>query len=1293
MSQLQLPDPPKWDPNDYSDIDYDKVAKDDITEYVKWCTTAYEVEKWRDNRLWEAYQVNFANFTEEAFRKASQFYVTKLKNFLRDNGVYVEMSRKVKMTEGLYNAAQEEEQATWPPDELQKEIESGTFNSKLNLTHAQRTLRTTPAPRSTLAPQPSIHASVQPPIQTSAMTSTHLSGFGREVATLSKLYTEESKYGGEGDNFEFKLKIFNNACKKADIPPEGKIDALSIMLKGLALDYFYSNLEDQEHLSFDDVCKSIQNHFEGEEYQRTIQTKWESTNLLSIIKKTEGEGKSTEDCLYLLIKELTHLKHGLDPEFRTDKNFRNKLITACRGIPACEYACYNPADTPSGFINQLKSSISTYEHNHGLGSGITSAIPNTLFTDRRYHKQYGDYQSNQPHNKPRDNPQRNSRGKGNKRCFVCQKENCWSTRHSKEERDEATKQFRNRLHRRFDRNPRQYIAEMEGTDPEARAYDDDTDQDDLQELTEALILNTDMTMDTQEPKSETFFTSIGNFNYDDATNMRITLADRAFEHAITGADSTVDDVDDEKSHSGPLLGFPESDRENQPSSVMTYNPHQGRYSTKEFHGILIDTGAAIRSTAGLGQFLAYNRAQKDNTPIDESKSYTFKFGIGSTSSIGVATINTPVGNISFHIVEADTPFILCLQDMKSLSVYLDNLKNLLVSVTKSQVWPVFEKFGHLFLLWEDNLPTFITSSFNLNPCYLTEAELRQLHRRFGHPTADRLRRLLNRSGHGDELDKQALEYLTKFCDQCQKNGKSPGRFKFVLKDDTIDFNHTILIDVMYIDGSPVLHIVDNATRFQAARWLKNLSARHTWETLRLMWIDIYLGPPDHIVHDAGTNFVSKEFKQYANSLAITTKAVPVEAHWSIGVVERYHPVLKRAYAVIVADIPEIDKNNYGKELALQMAVKAVNDTAGPDGLVPTLLVFGAYPKMSQLDPPAPTIAQRATAVKKAMEEVTKIRATRAVQDALNQRNGPDTSGIHELPIGSEVLVWREGNTGQSGKWTGPHTLLGLDGETCKVQLQGTNGTTDFRSTTIKPYLRPSCDLTQQLDDEDHQPDDQEKVSEPLRRQPQRQRQLPERYRQNVVDLAVFLEDTDITGNPSTVFAYGAPTFSESRNKEINGLLEKGVFKIINRSEIPHGTRIFNSRFVDEIKNSGTNKAFEKSRLVVQAYNDHGKDLVLTQSPTIQRVSQRLILALTAMLKGNGMDLYLRDITQAYTQSTTLLSRDFFVRPPPELGLEEHQILKVIKPLYGIPEAGNHWFNLEGTGLNACSSRTKTISTL
>jgi hypothetical protein len=61
----------------------------------------------------------------------------------------------------------------------------------------------------------------------------------------------------------------------------------------------------------------------------------------------------------------------------------------------------------------------------------------------------------------------------------------------------------------------------------------------------------------------------------------------------------------------------------------------------------------------------------------------------------------------------------------------------------------------------------------------------------------------------------------------------------------------------------------------------------------------------------------------------------------------------------------------------------------------------------------------------------------------------------------------------------------------------------------------------------------------------------------------------------------------------------------------------------------------------------------------------------------NVNLYLRDISQAYVQSTTLLNRDFYIRPPYELAccfaLKDDQILKVVKPLYGVPEAGNHWF--------------------
>ena len=40
-----------------------------------------------------------------------------------------------------------------------------------------------------------------------------------------------------------------------------------------------------------------------------------------------------------------------------------------------------------------------------------------------------------------------------------------------------------------------------------------------------------------------------------------------------------------------------------------------------------------------------------------------------------------------------------------------------------------------------------------------------------------------------------------------------------------------------------------------------------------------------------------------------------------------------------------------------MAVKAINDTTGLDGLVPTLLIYGAYLKINSLDPPALSITE------------------------------------------------------------------------------------------------------------------------------------------------------------------------------------------------------------------------------------------------------------------------------------------------------------------------------------------------
>ena len=160
----------------------------------------------------------------------------------------------------------------------------------------------------------------------------------------------------------------------------------------------------------------------------------------------------------------------------------------------------------------------------------------------------------------------------------------------------------------------------------------------------------------------------------------------------------------------------------------------------------------------------------------------------------------------------------------------------------------------------------------------------------------------------------------------------------------MDFNHLVYADICWIEGKPVLHVVDESTSFQAARFVKSLSAGHTWEAFRACWIDVYLGPPALIIHDPGTNFSSDEFRGNAHSMGTDVKEMPTEAHNSIGLVERYHVPLRRAFDIITKEMPQLEK-----EARLQMAVKAVNDTAGPDGLMPTLLIFGAFPQLSRED--------------------------------------------------------------------------------------------------------------------------------------------------------------------------------------------------------------------------------------------------------------------------------------------------------------------------------------------------------
>lgn len=457
---------------------------------------------------------------------------------------------------------------------------------------------------------------------------------------------------------------------------------------------------------------------------------------------------------------------------------------------------------------------------------------------------------------------------------------------------------------------------------------EESDYVDITETSEALG---DLKIDKE---CGTFWTEMGEIN---GFQTVAILNDQSAFHGITKEDIFVD-----------------QQAQIPPSSVFTCD----RYSSAVFHGIIPDTGAAGVSTAGHPQVEALMKILSEVTiNTATAGQHQIRFGKGLAITIGTICVNTLLGPITFYVVLANTPFLYCIQDMDRMGVKLDNLKNVLIQGQK--VVPVVRKWGHPWML-----PHSMEKAIAVS--HLTETELKQLHRRFGHLSVQRLTRILQRAGQ--EFDSKALQHLTKFCHHCQMNGKSPGRFKFNLKHD-YEFNYSIIVDVLYLDGKPVLQVINSSTNFGASKFLPNMSASTTWDVLRYCWIDAYQGPPDQIVHDAGKNFASAEFRQLAKAMSIRLKEVPVELHNSVGLVERYHAPLRRAYSIIKE---ELKGEKVSNDIILQMAQKAVNDSAGPDGIVPTLLVLGAYPRMSSLDHPAPSVIKRAEAIRLATQELCKI---------------------------------------------------------------------------------------------------------------------------------------------------------------------------------------------------------------------------------------------------------------------------------------------------------------------------------
>ena len=113
-----------------------------------------------------------------------------------------------------------------------------------------------------------------------------------------------------------------------------------------------------------------------------------------------------------------------------------------------------------------------------------------------------------------------------------------------------------------------------------------------------------------------------------------------------------------------------------------------------------------------------------------------------------------------------------------------------------------------------------------------------------------------------------------------------------------------------------------------------------------------------------------------------------------------------------ADYPQAHE-----EILLGIAVKAMNDTIGEKGLVPSFLAFGTTPRFPIISTEPPSEAERMKLLTSAQIEMNAIVVERRIQAALTRQIPPAADRIYQ--IGDEVLVF----SGVDKNWLGPFIVM------------------------------------------------------------------------------------------------------------------------------------------------------------------------------------------------------------------------------------------------------------------------------